>query len=402
MSGRSPREVAATVAVLALGIVAAVVLSEAAVRALGVDGFRLELVWWDAFGPSAQYDRRLGWANLPGTMGANRQGFRFPRDYQRARNRASRTAILGDSQVFGLGVGQGEHLGVLVDARLDAGEAYSFGVPGYGPTQELLLLEEVLEVYEVDRVVVVTFLENDLIDATLLLAYGSMQKPYFERSPDGWRVANSPVPMPFPPGAKEGPKRLFLSRTPRDRFVQPAPQLYDLSAVYRTVVGRSVSRPALARTLARAGLLEIVLVTPTNRRLWSIRRVDGRAVPCWLVTECPESHWLDGLEPAVAAYVEMARACRERGVDLSVLVAPTAIELERGEFPITDRFAQALRDQGIAQISLKDAFLAAGDPGAVIADHHHWTSLGTRLAADAVVRHVRAAPSRPGAPPAGS
>jgi hypothetical protein len=43
----------------------------------------------------------------------------------------------------------------------------------------------VLQTYRVDAVVAVPFLENDLIDATLMMAYGHLQKPYLEGADDG-------------------------------------------------------------------------------------------------------------------------------------------------------------------------------------------------------------------------
>ncbi|GEM_PF-3972868 len=66
---RSRSDVLATAAVLLMGVAASAGLSEVAIRLLGLDSFRLELVIWDAFGPTARYDYRLRWANLPGSLG---------------------------------------------------------------------------------------------------------------------------------------------------------------------------------------------------------------------------------------------------------------------------------------------------------------------------------------------
>jgi len=75
-------------------------------------------------------------------------------------------------------------------------------------------------------------------------------------------------------------------------------------------------------------------------------------------------------------------------IQFSALVAPTMIELRRARFPITDRFTESLREAGVPLISLKESFLEADDPSEVISPDHHWTPLGTRRAAEAIVKHA--------------
>src|SRR5262245_31621814 len=122
------------------------------------------------------YDPELGWRHLPHVartwegaplptsmdLPTNAQGFRAPFDYTTARSTKPRVALLGDSQVFGFYVGDDDYLGAVLAREMPDAEVYSFGVPGYGPPQELLLLEEVVLEYHPDAVVLVVFLDNDL------------------------------------------------------------------------------------------------------------------------------------------------------------------------------------------------------------------------------------------------
>ena len=141
-------------------------------------------------------------------------------------------------------------------------------------------------------------------------------------------MANVPVPRPVLTG-------VFFDSSPEARFLQPRPGLYRTSALYRAVADRSTALPRLAGFLSATGLAEVSAVKATAwGRMWSARRVDGLELSCWFLSRCPEDHWEDGLPAMVAAYVEMARMCKESGVSFAVLLTPSFAELERGRFPM--------------------------------------------------------------------
>ena len=368
-----------------LGIVLAIVVAEVVVRLGDLDDYELELALAAGMPPTLRFDDRFGWTSLPGRGGTNRQGFRHLRDYTPKSNRSGRILIVGDSQVFGFYVQDHQHLGVVLDRRLQDVETYAFGVPGYGPAQEVLLAGEVLETYETDALVVVPFLENDLVDATLKMAYGHLQKPYLEKGPEGWRVANVPVPRPVLTS-------VFFDSSPEARFLRARPGLYRTSALYRAVADRSTALPRLAGFLSATGLAEVSALKATAwGREWSVRRVDGLELSCWFLSRCPEDHWADGLPAMVAAYVEMASKCKESGVSFAVLLTPSIAELERGRFPMATAFADRLRDEGIEVIDLTPAFSGQGHWSRFTTPppDYHWTPLGHQVAADAVAVYWR-------------
>ncbi len=73
--------------------------------------------------------------------------------------------VLGDSQVFGLGVEEGETFSAQLDALLPDARVINAGVPTYGPAEYVALLEELVPQRK-PAVVVLTFnLVNDLFEA---------------------------------------------------------------------------------------------------------------------------------------------------------------------------------------------------------------------------------------------
>lgn len=105
----------------------------------------------------------------------------------------------------------------------------------------------------------------------------------------------------------------FFSRGTSARFLEPRWSLFAVSAIYRTLVRRSVSAHWLAQGLSDLGLAEPSTLEATIADPWSLRRADGKPVACSLVSRCPEVHWLDGLDAALAAYRMMSALCDERG-----------------------------------------------------------------------------------------
>jgi hypothetical protein len=373
-----------------------VLVLEVGIRLLRLDRPALQLAIVGSKSPTSAYDPRLGWVNLPDSAGflrwpgtdrefrlsTNHQGFRFPRDFTRAKQRPYRLAVVGDSQVFGFIVGDDEHLAALLDRDMAEVETYPFGVPGYGPTQEMLLLEDTVLAYDPDVIVTVLFLHNDLNDETENIAYGFLAKPFLARRDGAWSVGNVPVPLPLtppPPTAR--------------RFFTPDATWFGVNAAYRLAVYRSVTTPRLAEALVDVGLgsLASVTVRPTvnGQPDAGFRRIDGTEPACNVVDQCPLPHWLDGLPATVAAYTRMAETCRQRGIRFVALVAPAPLELTWRKLGMTQAAVRALRAAGIDTLSLEDAFMRFLDPMDLIAPDRHWNAEGTRVAADVVEEHVR-------------
>lgn len=376
------RRSAFVVAALALGLLVAALLLELGARAAG-DVFELHLTFDPGTEEWARFDPRLGWVNLPGRLGNNRQGFRFPRDYVGPAN-AARVVLVGDSQVWGMGVGDDEHLGVLLDRELPDAEVYPFGVPGYGPVQELLLLRDVLRDYEVDAVFAVAFVYNDLVDESVSIAYGGLQKPYLQRDEEGWTLGNQPVPRPVLPGGSDAGSMPFFGRDSELVFLVPHATLERWSALYRLTLQRASRGPWLAQALARVGLTTLVTERPTANELYSIRRIDGQPVPCWHLDSCPREHRLDGLAAVTRAYVAMHRSCAERDVAFSVVVTPSYVELAQGHFDVTDALADRLATEGVPVVDLREAFRREPDWHGIVGPDRHWTARGHRRVADAL------------------
>lgn len=104
-----------------------------------------------------------------------------------------RIALLGDSFVFGLGVGDED----TVSARLEEAfngkaEVMNMGVNGFGTGQEYLLYREEGEKYSPDIVFCFLFVGNDILENSNAYQYGG-QKPYFTLDGNMLKLNNFPV-----------------------------------------------------------------------------------------------------------------------------------------------------------------------------------------------------------------
>jgi lysophospholipase L1-like esterase len=109
--------------------------------------------------------------------------------------------VLGDSFTFGRGVNDTETCVSRLNAQRDEWQFINFGVPGTSTDQQLLMMESASRQTAADRVLLVTYLANDLVDIMLdyplQAAYG---KPRFELSEEGELVlVNVPVPQQAKP-----------------------------------------------------------------------------------------------------------------------------------------------------------------------------------------------------------
>jgi GDSL-like Lipase/Acylhydrolase family len=234
------------------------------------------------------YDARLGWFPVPRSTrryddGArtivathNERGFR-DRDHG-AKDRP-RLLFLGDSFVWGYGVGDGDRFTDFLQKDLPDWEVFNEGVSGYGTDQELLVLEATLEDVAPDLVVLV-FCSNDDDDNSTNERYVGYFKPYFVEENGTLRLRGVPVPKSINYYAVAHPKlfRVRLVRALADllfrswgpaKVQNPDPTL-ALLARMRTLVESRRARflvgcidpcPAVEAFLAKEGVPTVRLET---------------------------------------------------------------------------------------------------------------------------------------------
>jgi len=180
---------------LALGLVVGLALAELAFHVRSAGAFpHLNFYEADAelgvrLAPNTQM--RLAFSGNPvTTVTTNSQGFRgsewpvTPQDLHGNRD----VLIVGDSQVFGLGVEHAQTFASQLQTALrDGGRVLNAGVPTYGPREYTALVERLTAERKPARVVYVFNMANDLFE---------LERPNRERHAvwDGWAVRSETAP----------------------------------------------------------------------------------------------------------------------------------------------------------------------------------------------------------------
>src|SRR5262245_13507825 len=129
---------------------------------------------------------RIAFGGNPATdVRINRDGYRGPELPAPAAD-SSEILVVGDSQVFGLGVQEHETASARL-AELTGQPVVNAGVPTYGPPEYLAVVREMLERRRPQTVVYVVNLVNDLFEAA---------RPNVQRHVvwDGWAVRSETAP----------------------------------------------------------------------------------------------------------------------------------------------------------------------------------------------------------------
>lgn len=190
---------------IGLGALFAIGAAEGLVRGFGA------LTGSPGPGDFLQRDAQLGWRNRPGFRGRHtsadfdvavcfdgagrRCAERGPSDGSRSdHGRGLRVLAIGDSTTFGWGVEAEAAFPAQLSERLGV-EVENWGVSGYGPDQQLLLLRELLSAAAsvAPRLVIVTHTANDTVEVLQEQLY-RRSKPRFV--PDGERLRLAGVPTP--------------------------------------------------------------------------------------------------------------------------------------------------------------------------------------------------------------
>lgn len=177
------------------------------------------------------YHDTLGWQFIPGKSGVlvskheyenvitiNKAGFR---DRERLTEKASgrkRIAVLGDSFTAGLGVKDPEVFTEVVEKNLgEKTEVLNFGVNGFGPTQEYLLLKNRVLPYHPDLVLMIFYIGNDFDDTTNLTTWiDGYQRPRAILDDRG-KITFTNIPVPKT--SRSQGERMRMCSLPRSHVV---------------------------------------------------------------------------------------------------------------------------------------------------------------------------------------
>lgn len=205
----------AKIVLVVCSVVAALIVVELGSRILGLRPYPVR-----GLHTFLRYDPNLGWSHIPKAHGTvestdysieaviNGHGLR-DREYSYSRVPGKkRVLVLGDSFVWGLGVGLDQTFSKRLEALLTDTEVINAGVPGYSTDQELLWLERQGTKYKPDLVIVMIYWD-DLAQNTSDLAHSFFYKPRFQPQPDGSQVLTG-VPCPDPSVWRVGAKALTL------------------------------------------------------------------------------------------------------------------------------------------------------------------------------------------------
>ncbi|MHC4549836.1 MAG: SGNH/GDSL hydrolase family protein [Planctomycetota bacterium] len=294
-----------------------------------------------------RYHSRYGWAHIPGVSGRfesygidawvtiNEKGFRGPTvAYARPPGR-KRVVVLGDSYVWGFGVGDDEVFTALLDERMPDVEFVNLAVSGYGTDQELLLFRDEGREYETDLVLLVVA-GNDFSGNLLRTQYVIYHKPVFLEREGKLELANVPVPR------TAWPKRLMADLAMRS---------YALNAL-----NRYLYRRAHEQTRADAGPPE----------------EEPRPFP---------------RTPAQKITVRLLRQL-EREVTAGQAGRRFLVVLVDGLGPLAEDLVGYLDAHGIASVDL-GAYLDGADPMVHLPDGFHWNVQGHKVVADVLAPCLR-------------
>jgi hypothetical protein len=267
-----------------------------------------------------------GWAGRPGAvapMGGGRvtlnaQGFRG-RDLSLPKGASrSRVVLLGDSIAFGYGVSDEETFAHRLEVEDNGLDVLNLGVEGYGPGQELLLLQRTGLRANPDVVVLAVCLRNDFVDAML-------------------------------------PVALYDGVTPRPRFKLVGSDL----VLDDRAVQRSGARDALQWLSDQSHLFNRVsALMPRGREAedpgWRIRKREALR---------DEDY---AFRLTLALVMEMEKLCRARGIGFLVATFPNG--LGYGIRPeLFERFHRSLATAGVALVDMGARFRSLGLKAAQLA-----------------------------------
>jgi len=226
--------------------------------------------------------------------------------------------VLGDSIAFGYGVSDEQTFPHLLDVRDNGMEVGNLAMGGYGPGQELLVLEREALRMDPDLVVLAVCLRNDFVDAVLPVALydGVTPKPRFRLVDD----------------------RLVLddSAVRRSAVAHGLQWLSDYSQLFNR----------LSSTLPRR--------EPVAEHDWRYRKQEA-------LRDADYAFRL-----SFALVMRMQSACRDQGVGFLVASFPSGLSYDRTPL-LPGRFLEALQAEGVRVVDMSEGFRARGLSPATLA-----------------------------------
>jgi hypothetical protein len=264
-----------------------------------------------------QDDPVFGLVGRPQHPDHDGRGFRNPAALERAR-----VVVLGDSQTYGTGVTR-EAAWPAQLGKLVTGEVYSMALPGYGPTQELLQVEQALEL-QPEVVVATLYTGNDPYDCYTTV-YGAGQL-------DGLRGTDPELASPERRADLErriaeafamigGPQAGRAERQERGGlrgWLSNHSSLYGLARAVRKAARRKAA-PSWKARVERAAGTDGALVPFEGGGVRTIFTPRYRLLPLDPGDICIA----EGRRLAIAALLELERRVRAGGSELKVLLIPT-------------------------------------------------------------------------------
>jgi hypothetical protein len=223
----------------------------------------------------------------------------------------TRVIVLGDSIAFGFGVSDEQTFPYLLDVRDNGIEAGNLAVEGYGPGQELLVLQRDGLRADPDVVVLAVCLRNDFVDAVLSVD-------------------------------------LYDGKTPRPRFRLVGDRLVlDDTAVRRSGPGRAVQwLTDYSHLFTRLSAL--------------VPRREVLEDPGWRQRKQEVLHDEDyAFRLSLALIMEMENVCRRRDIAFLVATFPNGIgfDMKPG---LPERLHESLRAEGVWVVDVGARFRALG------------------------------------------
>jgi hypothetical protein len=272
----------------------------------------------------------------------NRHGYRGRDVAQERAGGRSRVVLLGDSIGFGLGVSDEETFARILDTRNNDIELVNLAVQGYGPDQELLVLEREGLGYEPDVVVVAFCLANDFADVML-------------------------------------PVSLYNGRTPKPRFRLVGEELVADDTSLRQPYAQRMQQ----KLADESYLLNLLSVATPPRAEPS----DGGWHQRYSEALRDEDRVLD---LTLAILHRMKRSCEERGIAFVLVVFPDAGSY-KAKPRLVERFFASLATEGVSVLDMSSAFRDVGLRRRHVAldGTGHLTSVGHAVTAEVLQARIR-------------
>jgi len=264
-----------------------------------------------------QPDARLGWRPSPAFVEHDRNGFRNPRVPPQAA-----VVVLGDSQAYGLDAARTQTWPQQLE-RLGRLTTYNMGVPGYGPLQSLLLMEEALALKP--RVIIEScYVGNDFYDAYLFV--------YTDDQGRQWRTTDAALVSAMRATEEAEPltQRTGESFRLMTAGAQPSP---SVGGRVRAWLSRHSKLYGFLRVLRRAYRLHIVAgdaerygpLKPEYCQVYDDGQRRTIFAPAWRLVglNLDDPRIAEGLRITCEVFRQMRDRARAAGAEFYVLLLPT-------------------------------------------------------------------------------